>query len=171
MENLAKVVPKVIAAAPEKRIVGKIRLQKVFYLLDQLGLGSGLRFSYHHYGPYCEELSTAIDLANHSNQSFNEHSQTAQSHGGTYSVFTSTDTLPTNAVVGNIEQPHLAKLLKTMTSTTSVVIELAATIHWLKHAEKIDTWEITLKSRKPTKTSPENIQKAQALLEEINLAA
>ena len=171
MENLAEVVPQVVAAAPNNRVVGKIRLQKVFYLLDQLGLGGKLRFSYHNYGPYCENLSTAIDLANHSNQYFEENPQTAKSHGGTYSVFTCNEIPAASAVVGGIDQPRLKQLLKTMTSTTSVVIELAATIHWLKHAEKIDAWEKTLKSRKPTKASAENIRKAQDLLKELDLAA
>jgi len=171
MENLVEVVPKVIAAAPKKQIVGKIRLQKIFYLLDQLGLDGNLKFSYHHYGPYCEELSTAVDLAHHFESSIKEKPQTAKSHGGTFSVFTTSTNTESDDFVGQIDQQKLAKLLATMTSTTSVVIELAATIHWLQHAEKVEDWEKTLKARKPSKTSRENISKAQSLLGDLGLAA
>lgn len=171
MSNFVDVIPKVIAAAPSKKIVGKIRLQKIFYLLDQLGLNGNLRFSYHHYGPYCEDLSTAIDVAHHFNSSIKEELETAQSHGGKFSVFTTEAAFPSGDSVGSIDQPHLAELLRKMTSTSSVVIELAATIHWLKNAEKIELWEPTLKSRKPTKTTASNIEKATALLDELGLAA
>ena len=33
-------------------IIGAIRLQKIVYLLEQLGMGGEFWFSYHHYGPY-----------------------------------------------------------------------------------------------------------------------
>jgi uncharacterized protein len=32
-------------------IIGKIRLQKIAYLLEAAGLGIGLDYDYHHYGP------------------------------------------------------------------------------------------------------------------------
>ena len=171
MENLVEVVPKIVAAAPSKRIVGKIRLQKIFYLLDQLGLREDLNYSYHHYGPYCEELSTAIESAKHFIPSFDEESKTAETHGGSFSIFTSTAELSSDVILGEIELPRLESLLKKMTSTTSVVIELAATIHWLQNAEKVEDWEKTLKARKPSKTSPENISKAQDLLADLGFAA
>lgn len=168
---LAEILPIVVGAAPNGKIVGKIRLQKVIYLLDKLGLGANLRFSYHHYGPYSDDLSNAIDFANHFNAAFEETQQSAKSHSGKYSVFTSTETPSPDISVGEIDQPNLAELLKKMTSTSSVVIELAATIHWLQNAEKIVDWESTLKARKPSKTSSENVEKAKALLNEIGLAA
>ena len=42
-------------------IVGKIRLQKMVYLLDQMGLNSGYPFEYHHYGPYSESLAQQVE--------------------------------------------------------------------------------------------------------------
>ena len=41
-------------------LVGRIRMQKVVYLLDQLGMRSGATFEYHHYGPYSEAVSDAV---------------------------------------------------------------------------------------------------------------
>jgi hypothetical protein len=42
-------------------VVGKIRLQKEVYLLDQIGLQSGFPFEYHHYGPYSEMLAEQVE--------------------------------------------------------------------------------------------------------------
>jgi uncharacterized protein YwgA len=51
---------KAVFQAADGEIVGRIRIQKIFYLLEQLGMGGGIWFSYHHYGPYSEELSLAM---------------------------------------------------------------------------------------------------------------
>ena len=45
-------------------IVGRTRLQKTAYLLELAGLGEGFHFSYRHYGPYSEELASAVRDAN-----------------------------------------------------------------------------------------------------------
>ena len=42
------------------RLVSRIRLQKIAYLLDQLGTDSGFDYTYHHYGPYSRDLDSAI---------------------------------------------------------------------------------------------------------------
>ena len=42
-------------------IVGKVRLQKIVYLLDQMGMNSGYSYEYHHYGPYSAELADSVD--------------------------------------------------------------------------------------------------------------
>ena len=42
------------------QLVGRVRLQKVVYLLDQLGLESGFRYDYHHYGPFSRDLDNAV---------------------------------------------------------------------------------------------------------------
>ena len=39
---------------------GRVRLQKMFYLLDRIGLGSELDYEYHYYGPYSAELTEQI---------------------------------------------------------------------------------------------------------------
>lgn len=43
------------------KIVGRKRLQKVVYLLQQTGVPFTEKFSYHHYGPYSSELQAEID--------------------------------------------------------------------------------------------------------------
>ena len=41
-----------IVVAAGGRLVSRVRLQKVAYLLDKLGAKSGFSFAYHHFGPY-----------------------------------------------------------------------------------------------------------------------
>ena len=53
-------VPSLVRAAGGE-IVGKVRLQKMVYLLDQLGVPTGFSFSYHHYGPYSDELAEVVE--------------------------------------------------------------------------------------------------------------
>src|ERR1017187_3825518 len=45
------------------RLIGKTRLQKTTYFLEALDAGFGFEFSYHHYGPYSEELGIVADDA------------------------------------------------------------------------------------------------------------
>lgn len=49
-----------IVNAAGGRLVSRVRLQKIAYLLEKLGAESGFRFSYHHYGPYSRDLDNAI---------------------------------------------------------------------------------------------------------------
>ena len=53
-------IPSLVVAAGGE-LVGKIRLQKVVYLLDQIGIRSGFSYEYHHYGPYSEGLADCVD--------------------------------------------------------------------------------------------------------------
>ena len=45
------------------RVVGRTRFQKIAFILEVSGLGSGFPFKYKHYGPYSEELSSASRTA------------------------------------------------------------------------------------------------------------
>ena len=67
-------------------VTGRIRLQKLVFLLDKLGLGSGFEYTYHHYGPYSSELAEAMDFA----KAFGlvrEDTEHRQSDGARYSVY------------------------------------------------------------------------------------
>lgn len=150
-------------------IVGRIRLQKMFYLFQQLGLKGGFDFVYHHYGPYSESLSIAVQRAALINKSIKEQEKPSE-FGGHFSEFTLLKfSKPTN--IGDLPFEKAKKLASRMKDETSVVIELAATIHWLKNKESIANWEAELRRRKPRKTSVENVAKATKLLEDISLAA
>jgi uncharacterized protein len=164
-----ELIKKTLQAADGK-IVGRIRLQKIFYLLQQFGLDSSFRFSYHHYGPYSEELSGSVMRAEVLDKLINEKEELT-SYGAPYSVYTLLIDEPPPETVGNLPFGVAHKLIATMKSETSVVLELAATIHWLKEKEKVADWKTELKTRKPTKATSEPVERAERLLARIQMEA
>lgn len=158
-----------LLSAADGKIVGRIRIQKIVYLLEQLGLNSGFNFSYHHYGPYSEDLSQELLFDRIFDKSINETFEKT-SFGSEYSVYTLAENqteIPTH--VGALIFDDVKNSVGKMKSTTSVVIELAATIHWLRKKEKIADWGPELKKRKASKATPNNIDRAEKLLTEIDL--
>lgn len=158
----------VINAAGGK-VVGKIRLQKLVYLLEQLGLGGGFRFSYHHYGPYSEDLASALDYAQLVDRKVAESPHITAS-GMNFTTYSSLVPLSETSI-GNMSLERARTLAGLMVAETSIVIELAATIHWLKNKEKVADWRTELKRRKNSKATSENVAKAELLLSRIGLAA
>lgn len=169
MSDRTKLVGDILHAA-EGEIVGRIRLQKIVYLLEQLGMGGGFRFSYHHYGPYSEDLSAVVDFAGLRKAVVEKEVKRAD--GGTYSVYTLPDRhdlAPER--LGTLDWPVATDRIRAMKATSSVVIELAATVHWLQNKERVPDWRAELKIRKPSKATDEKIKKALDLLEALGLAA
>jgi uncharacterized protein len=66
-------------------IVGRTRLQKIAYLLELAGVGSGFPFEYRHYGPYSEELALATRMA--AMVGLVDEQERAASWGGSYSIY------------------------------------------------------------------------------------
>lgn len=85
MKHREDVVAAVLEAAGGS-LIGRVRLQKAVYLLDRLGLESGMSFDYHHYGPFSRDLDNATADA----KAFGlveEKLELRQSDGAAYSVF------------------------------------------------------------------------------------
>jgi uncharacterized protein YwgA len=169
MSKMTQLLKGVLEAA-DGEIVGRIRMQKVIYLLQQLGLESRLPFTYHHYGPYSEELTAALSQAEVLDKSIREERREIASFGGSFSIFTLTQR-------GGEPPRYLGKLpfesvkshIQKMKRRSSVDIELAATIHWLREKEKVSDWRAELKFRKPTKATDAAIHRALELLKELDL--
>lgn len=164
----SQLIQSVLAATDKKRIVGRIRLQKIFYLMEQLGLESGLKFSYHHYGPYSEELSKSVQSACIVDKLIEEKVGYTQ-YGNpfsTYSLLNETE----KKCVGKIPKDEATKFLEKMLQRTSVEIEIAATIHWIFQKENLDDWRSELEARKASKANEANINAAIRLLDELGLA-
>lgn len=169
MSGRREMLPDILRAADGK-IVGRIRMQKVVYLLEQMGGKSGFRFSYHHYGPYSEELASALDIARVIDGTIEEQEERVD--WGAYSVFTlANSNRPIPEKIGDLEWERARSAISAMKNETSVVIELAATIHWLQYKENVADWRTELKVRKPTKADDSRIAKAEALLRTLNLVA
>ncbi len=169
MTESEKLVHEVLQAAGGE-IIGRIRLQKIFYLLEQLGLGGEFHFSYHNFGPYSEDLARALLLARILDKTI-EEKKVANGWGfySTYSVVQKDVPLP--GKIGNIPADTIQAYIRDMKKKSSVEIELAATIHWLRKKEMVEDWRSELKIRKASKAQDTSIEKAEALLAEIGLAA
>ncbi|PHR54287.1 MAG: hypothetical protein COA47_15645 [Robiginitomaculum sp.] len=140
-------------------ITGRTRLQKIAYLLEISGLGSGYSFKYHNYGPFCEELADSAKVANILGVITEEEKET--SWGGFYSIYSSSTAAksPVNKAAEKIA--HLGA------DANSVVLELAATAAYLSLDGSKKPWEKT-KELKPSKATQERIAEAKSLYSELS---
>jgi uncharacterized protein YwgA len=150
-------------------LIGRVRLQKAVYLLDQLGLNSGFGYEYHHYGPYSRDLDSATADA----KAFGlmeEEFKHRQSDGAMYSVFKlSPEATVNEAAYGDLGRERASKLLQLFADTNVTVLELAATIDWLWREEKREDWRSEITKRKGVKARSGRLDQAIDLLREIGL--
>lgn len=164
-ENLIRTI--LVAAGGE--IAGRVRLQKLVYLLDKLGLESGFRYSYHHYGPYSAELSSSADLA----QAFGfveEIFKHRASDGARFSLFKSGESHLINSKSDFLDSEVIRNAIAQMNSANSTVLELAATAYWLRHDEGLADWSTEIVRRKGSKVENGRLEKAISLLNDLKLS-
>lgn len=154
-------------AFSDGELVGRIRLQKVFYLLEKLGMQSGVPFEYHHYGPYSEAVSDAVTDAKFWGK-LKETVSFRVSDGAPYSSFKTDRSVPQS--LGSMKAEDAQNFLKKFAGYTSTVLELAATVHWLAFVEKVPNWRAEIKASKANKIENGRLDKAVALLTDIGLA-
>lgn len=66
LEALRNALASIVAIVEQEgELQGRVRLQKLGYLLQQRGFQplASTRFSYHHYGPYSDQLAGALEQA------------------------------------------------------------------------------------------------------------
>ena len=159
----------VLLKAAGGRMVGRVRLQKVAYLLDRLGLNSGFQYNYHHYGPFSRDLDNAVADA----EAFGlveEKFGRRQVDGARYSIFELTDDasrLPSKT--GRLNETVLKRYLQTFVEADVTVLELAATANWLVEEEKRTDWQEALRRRKGPKVEGGRLDRALALLRKVGL--
>jgi uncharacterized protein YwgA len=156
-------IPSLISAAGGE-VVGKVRLQKLVYLLEQLGLESDFSFSYYHYGPYSEDLADAVEEEVIFRRVSIETRR--RSDGVPFFVFRAQSHSDSTTVFS----PKIISAIKAMQSRTAMVLELAATIHWLVFVERLDNWREELVKRKGAKTEQGRCDDALRLLTELSIA-
>lgn len=149
-------------------IYGKVRLQKMVYLLDQLGMKSGFSFEYHHYGPYSEELSDQVhdDIVFQRIKDVTKH---RASDGVPYVVFKAEQAGDGAKPTAHLASDTLSRAISEFSGTSATILELAATIHWLAEVEGIQDWKTELVKRKGAKTANGRSDKAFSLLSKLKL--
>lgn len=149
-------------------LTGRVRLQKIVYLLDQLGLESGADYIYYHYGPYSEDLWDAV-----SDAKFFEGLREETSSGSrttTYSVFRLASAREQPESMGSLSLETAKMHLRKLKTVNSTVLELASTVHWLAFVERVPDWRSEIQVRKAGKTDNGRLEKAIKLLDELQLA-
>lgn len=155
-------------------LVGRTRLQKQAYLLDRCSGNFGLLFTYHRYGPYSFELVGGLNNALAEGRIKVE--ERIGRHGVAYAIFRSGDQAGTPERMGSLEADEARGLLNRMRGISDIVLELAATIVFLRDEwdyfgkDKTGPVEETRK-RKPLKSSDDRISEAQDLLQELGLCS
>jgi len=128
------------------KVVGRTRLQKMAYLLEITGLGSGFSFEYRHYGPYSEELANGIASANFWDMvTEEEHTAT---WGGSYSIFKAAVPDGSNTNINAARK----EILDIGVDANPIALELAATAAFLAKEGDSNPWEETSR-RKPEKAA------------------
>jgi uncharacterized protein len=160
-------VPSLVMAAGGE-VVGKIRLQKTVYLLDQLGLNSGFSYEYFHYGPYSEDLAEKVEddvVFGH----LHANQRRRVSDGVPYVAYAAEASGDGDAIETRMPFESVKSALAEMQRHSATVLELAATIHWLVSMEGFSDWKAELVRRKGVKTNNGRDQRAFELLRTLGL--
>jgi len=138
-------------------IVGRTRVQKIGYLLELAGLGSGFRYAYKHYGPYSDDLTQAMRSADVFG--LVEEEERVSDWGGLYSIFRLT--VPAHP------DPARNRFVHAAARTSPIELELAATAAYLHVARGYpDPWAET-RRRKPQKAADGRLAKAKRAYERL----
>jgi uncharacterized protein len=142
------------------RVVGRTRFQKMAFILEAAGLGSGFPFKYKHYGPYSEELSNASRTA--AILGLLNETESPASWGGSFSTYEVT--VPPDPSVPESRR----RIAQETVSADAIELELAATalFLFLKRIGPSDAWSETGR-RKPEKSAGGRLDQARALYERI----
>jgi len=140
------------------QIVGRTRLQKIAFVLEAAGLGSGFPFRYKHYGPYSEQLTAASQRARI--LGVMRETETVAAWGGVYSTFSTA--IPPDSKV----DPARFQLAQVMVDADAVELELAATALFLSYENAPDPWGET-EHRKPEKAANGRLERAKQLYQRL----
>ncbi len=167
-----------LVALNDQELIGRTRLQKMTYLLDRCGAEFGLPFEYYRYGPYSFELVGGLNDAL-ADERIDVEERPGR-HKVPYAVFRTGAERP--KILGNLPAERAASLLGRMKYVSDFVLELAATVVFLRDewhyfgkdkvaaADATDAAVEETKRRKSLKATPERLDKALALLRELGLA-
>ena len=154
------------------RLVGRTRLQKGAYLLHRCGADFDLSFVYHHYGPYSFNLVEGLTDARAEKRIAVE--ERPGRHGVPYAIFRTEGEVATPDRIGRLAADEARALLEEMKGVSDIVLELAATVVFLRDEwdyygkEKVGPVDET-KARKPLKATDERMAQALALLDALGL--
>lgn len=149
-------------------LVGRTRLQKRAYLLHRCGANFDFPFVYHHYGPYSFDLADGcIDARVNKRIKIREK---PGRHRSRYTIFTVKGKTGRHDRIGALSADEARSMLRMMERVTDTVLELAATIVFLRDEGGYDEEAVAeTKARKSLKATPERLAKALSLIRDLRL--
>jgi uncharacterized protein len=147
-------------------LVGRTRLQKIAFLMQLAGFGDDFSFEYHHFGPYSEDLSQAMEIAVALGPVSEE--ERLADWGGRYSIFRLRERQ-------GDPDPQRADFIRHALRLNPVELELAATAAYLFVFEGIggkaggNPWRET-RRRKPSKAADGRLERAAQAYEKLRQA-
>lgn len=164
--NIEKLVTDVVSLNKDGKLVGKTRLQKTFFLLDQLGMNSGAEFSYHYYGPYSADVASAAEMATLLFD-FEAAEKVSAVRSVSYTSYSSSQDKPTK--LGALSSSKAQAALNAMAEVSDTVLELAATMVFLKKNGFPKKFVDEVRARKPLKATDDRLKQAQELIKTLRL--
>ncbi len=147
-------------------VVGKTRLQKTVYLLDQCGLSTGCAYDYHYYGPFSAEIAEAADDA--CELGHLKYGEKLGFHAVPYGFYEISGGGDVPDRIGGLSRSVVKKKLEIMTKYSAIELELAATILYLRsHGSENPIEEA--RQLKAAKATLWRVERAEKLLQELEL--
>jgi hypothetical protein len=153
----------VIAAHPNREVVGRTRLQKTIKLLQRLGLPTSYGYTIHFYGPYSEDLQSEVSLLENVGLASEEQRRTVTGDG-TYFVVKATPQADPKLV------DKFCPAIELLAAEDPVILELAATYDAFR--EEGDPHPVAmdrLRRKKGSKLDNGNDENALGLLGQLGL--
>lgn len=154
-----------IVALNGRKVVGKTRLQKSFFLLEKSGMGSGVDFDYHNFGPFSADVALATDDAVAASRL--SASEKPGFHAVPYTLYETGEDLPRS--LGKLGAQEATRKLAVMESYSAIELELAATIVYLRDIGYGNAAVQETKLRKPVKATDDRVSRALQLIRELDL--
>jgi uncharacterized protein YwgA len=111
----------VIANCHDQQVIGRTKLQKIIYLLQECGLPSNYSYSMYFYGPYSEDVKADLAVLKYSHI-IDETLASKKGEEGEYYVLKVID-----KEFEPIDLSNWRDAIEEMDNTDSVILELAAT--------------------------------------------
>ncbi len=157
----------VIAAHPDRQVVGRTRLQKTVKLLQRIGVPMDYDYMIHFYGPYSEGLQSDIGLLE---QLGLLEENERQGKGGPYFILQATDDVRKLADADEVAQFQPA--IDIMSGTDAVILELAATYDAFRElGDDHDKATMRVRRKKGPKCDEGRLALAMTLLGKLGLSA
>ena len=154
----------VIAAHPNREVVGRTRLQKTIKLLQRLGLPTDYSYTSHFYGPYSEGVKVEIGLLEMLDLVKEE--RRVEKNGDSYYIIRAEP----DAAMQEIEP--FQEYINIMSDAPAVVLELAATYDAFRAmGSSCKEAMARLRRKKGNKCKKSNVTAAMNLLEKLGLSA